>query len=311
MNNRLGDLGVPDWFVQEEQHHGDIETPHDGSENGADAQSEEMRNFFSHVEYLQDTISQISSATTEITRLNEEALLATTSAREKELSTALEPCIRSTNADAKRAKDILGLLREDNSRIAREGGNDADLRVRDNLVNTLTRKFIAEMKVYQQAQKKYRADIKAKVRRQVQIVKPDATEEQIDAVFRDGARGGGGVEGLYRESILTGVADPIRNAYANVADKYNDVLTLEASVAELHQMFLDFALLVEQQGELLDQIEFQVKNAGEYIDNGNVDMAKAIEKQQSVRKKQCWIIIIVLVVLAIILMPTVFRQVIS
>lgn len=37
-----------------------------------------------------------------------------------------------------------------------------------------------------------------------------------------------------------------------------DVLTLEASIAELHQMFLDFALLVEQQGELLDQIEYQV-----------------------------------------------------
>lgn len=36
------------------------------------------------------------------------------------------------------------------------------------------------------------------------------------------------------------------------------MLTLEASIAELHQMFLDFALLVEQQGELLDQIEYQV-----------------------------------------------------
>ncbi len=34
---------------------------------------------------------------------------------------------------------------------------------------------------------------------------------------------------------------------------------LEASVAELHQMFLDFALLTEQQGELLDQIEYQVR----------------------------------------------------
>lgn len=43
-----------------------------------------------------------------------------------------------------------------------------------------------------------------------------------------------------------------------VADKYQDVLTLEASVAELHQMFLDFALLTEKQGELLDQIEHQV-----------------------------------------------------
>ena len=45
-----------------------------------------------------------------------------------------------------------------------------------------------------------------------------------------------------------------------VADKYQDVLTLEASVAELHQMFLDFALLTEKQGELLDQIEHQVSS---------------------------------------------------
>ena len=49
-----------------------------------------------------------------------------------------------------------------------------------------------------------------------------------------------------------------------VADKYQDVLTLEASVAELHQMFLDFALLTEKQGELLDQIEHQVSLIGNY-----------------------------------------------
>lgn len=53
-------------------------------------------------------------------------------------------------------------------------------------------------------------------------------------------------------------ADVIRNAYENVSNKYQDVLRLEASVAELAQMFQDFALIVEQQGELLDQIEHQV-----------------------------------------------------
>eukprot|EP00587_Corethron_hystrix_P008460 CAMPEP_0113308780 /NCGR_PEP_ID=MMETSP0010_2-20120614/7094_1 /TAXON_ID=216773 ORGANISM="Corethron hystrix, Strain 308" /NCGR_SAMPLE_ID=MMETSP0010_2 /ASSEMBLY_ACC=CAM_ASM_000155 /LENGTH=311 /DNA_ID=CAMNT_0000163915 /DNA_START=165 /DNA_END=1097 /DNA_ORIENTATION=- /assembly_acc=CAM_ASM_000155 len=311
MNNRLGDLDV---FADKasddptpprlhdtaanpskKQYH-DVESrnwskeeaggPY-SAENSTD-QSEEMRQFFSHVEYLQGAISKIATSTNEITRLNEEAMLATTTSREKELSSELEPLVRGTNGDAKRAKDVLGLLRKDNGHFINSGGNAADLRIRENLVNTLTRKFIAEMKLYQTAQKKYRADIKSKVRRQVQIVKPDATEEQIDAVMRDGANGGGGVEGLYRESILMGVADPIRNAYANVADKYNDVLTLEASVTELHQMFLDFALLVEQQGELLDQIEFQVKSAGDYIDDGNVDIVKAIEKQKSVRKKQCW-----------------------
>ena len=53
-------------------------------------------------------------------------------------------------------------------------------------------------------------------------------------------------------------ADVIRNAYENASNKYQDVMRLEASVAELAQMFQDFALIVEQQGELLDQIEYQV-----------------------------------------------------
>jgi len=80
-------------------------------------------------------------------------------------------------------------------------------RIRENLCNTLTRKFIDEMKLYQNAQQKYKNDIKKKVKRQVQIVQPDATDEEIDAVIRSE----GGREALYKEKILAGrVADPIK-----------------------------------------------------------------------------------------------------
>lgn len=118
------------------------------------------------------------------------------------------------------------------------------------------------MKLYQASQQKYKTDIKKKVKRQVQIVKPDATDEEVDNIMRSD----GGRDALYREQILAGgVNDQVKTTYAKVAGKYQDVLALESSVAELHQMFLDFALLTEQQGELLDQIEFQVRQAGDYI----------------------------------------------
>ena len=51
-------------------------------------------------------------------------------------------------------------------------------------------------------------------------------------------------------------------------------------------MFLDFALLTEQQGELLDQIEYQVRSAADYIEDANVDVHEAIEYQKKIRKKQ-------------------------
>jgi t-SNARE complex subunit (syntaxin) len=171
-------------------------------------------------------------------------------------------------------------------------------RVRTNLINTLIRKFIDEMKSYQSAQQKYKTDIKKKVKRQVQIVKPDATDDDIEEVMRSE----GGRDALYKESILAGgVNDQIKTTYAKVASKYQDVLALEQSVAELHQMFLDFALLTEQQGELLDQIEFQVKQAADYVEDGNVDIYEGIEYQKKVRKKQFWILLIVVIVIVILL----------
>ena len=59
-----------------------------------------------------------------------------------------------------------------------------------NLANTLTRKFVDVMKEYQNAQTKYKTDIKKKVKRQVQIIKPDATAEEIDAVLKSGGGSG-------------------------------------------------------------------------------------------------------------------------
>jgi t-SNARE complex subunit (syntaxin) len=74
----------------------------------------------------------------------------------------------------------------------------SELRIRKNLVSTLTRKFVDVMKEYQNAQQKYKTDIRKKVKRQVHIVKPDASTEEIDAVLKSG----GGSGGVLRSAIL-------------------------------------------------------------------------------------------------------------
>ena len=299
-----------------------------------------MQEFFGDVEIVKANIVAIKESTRKIAEINQNVLQATTSDREQDFSHELEPLVKSTNKKATIAKQLLQRLREDTERLkttsAQQGKQTPEIRIRENLSNTLTRKFVDVMKEYQNAQTKYKNEIKKKVKRQVQIVKPDATSEEIDAVFKSG----GGSGEVLKSAILTvcicmtyisslsvhdlcvfnaiqqfnmrttphtqynlqgEAADSIRNAYMNVADKYQDVLTLEASVAELHQMFLDFALLTEKQGELLDQIEHQVKEASDYIDQGNTEMVEAVDLQISIREKQCIIALIVLTVLGIII----------
>ena len=130
------------------------------------------------------------------------------------------------------------------------------------------------------------------------MIKPDATDQEVDHIMRSE----GGREALYQQQILSGgINDQIKTQYRAVAGKYQDVLALEASVAELHQMFLDVALLTEQQGELLDQIEYQVRSAADYVEEGNIEVYEAIEYQKKIRKKQCWIILIVVILIIIVL----------
>lgn len=194
---------------------------------------------------------------------------------------------------------MLELLKEENAKFKKEKTvKDSDMRIRENLCNTLTRKFIDEMKFYQSFQQKYKTDLKNKAVRQIKMVKPDATPDEIENVMKSD----GGRTEQYQQFILAGgVNESIKKTYTDVAGKYQDVITLEQSVAELHQMFLDFALLTMQQGELIDQIEFNVKGAADYIEEANIDVHQAIEYQKKSRKKQCCILILVLVLGVVVL----------
>ena len=135
-----------------------------------------------------------------------------------------------------------------------------------------------------------------KTKRQVQIVKPDATEDEMDAVIRSG-----GADKLIQEQILTGEAnESIKYMYQNINARYNEILAIEASVQELHQLFLDMALLVEQQGELLDSIEYQVQQSEEHVDKGNQEMVKAIKHMINIRRTQCYCCCALILILAIV-----------
>jgi len=319
MNSRLGDIGIDDnspaWARESSDN--DFETMEEGEDvdemkainsiedesvNGGEDFKKadlQMEKFFSEVDIIKGEVEAIKSASRRISEINEEAVLATASEKENELSRELKELITETNKKAKSTKTVLGYLKEDNTKMKEDKSvSENNMRIRENLCNTVTRKFIDEMKEYQSAQQKYKSDIKKKVKRQVQIVKPDATDEEVEEVMRSE----GGRDALYREQILAGgVNDNIKTAFQNAVGKYQDVKTLESSMAELYQMFLDFALLTEQQGELLDQIEFNVKSASDYIEEANVEIHTATVYQKSAQKKKCYIILIAVTIGSIVI----------
>jgi len=165
-------------------------------------QSEEiMSRFFQHVESIKSTIENISLSTRRIEQMDDKAKLSVSEGEEKRMSKEIKAIIQDTNVKAKQAKKILGLLREENKKYEAEGTvNASDMRKRENLVNTLTRKFIDEMKEYQNVQQAYKVNIRKKAVQQIKYVKEDATPEEVEQIMRSE----GGREELMQQMILQG-----------------------------------------------------------------------------------------------------------
>ncbi|KTG40327.1 hypothetical protein cypCar_00008776 [Cyprinus carpio] len=63
--------------------------------------------------------------------------------------------------------------------------------------------------------------------------------------------------------------------------RHKDILYLEASIQELHSMFMDIAMLVNSQGEMANNIAKTVMKAGNYVDQGKENMEKAADYKKS------------------------------
>jgi hypothetical protein len=130
MNNRLGDL--PDWANEEdeveenEEGQGDIEQGKTIEKKKDDI---EKAIFFQAVEQVKNHIDAIIQATGAIEKINEQAIQATTTEKEQDLSRRLKKVLDGTNKQAKAAKNLLGELKSENEKLTASGAlSGSDLR---------------------------------------------------------------------------------------------------------------------------------------------------------------------------------------
>jgi t-SNARE complex subunit (syntaxin) len=69
---------------------------------------------------------------------------------------------------------------------------------------------------------------------------------------------------------------------------------------ELHQLFLDMAVLVDAQGDMINQIEHYVLSAADHTNKGVDAMKKAVKSQKKSRKRAYCILLLLLVMIVVV-----------
>ena len=84
--------------------------------------------------------------------------------------------------------------------------------------------------------------------------------------------------------------------------RHKDIKKLEEGITEIHSMFMDLAILVEQQGEMVTRIEDHIMTASMDVENASKKLEDAKRLQDAARKKKVILGIIAIVVVLTLLL---------
>ncbi|XP_010495111.1 PREDICTED: syntaxin-132, partial [Camelina sativa] len=122
-----------------------------------------------------------------------------------------------------------------------------------------------------------------------------ADEDTIDEMIETGNS-----EQIFQKAIQEQGRGQVMDTLAEIQERHDAVRDLEKKLLDLQQIFLDMAVLVDAQGEMLDNIESQVSSAVDHVQSGNTALQRAKSLQKNSRKWMCIAIIILLIVVAVI-----------
>jgi len=254
-----------------------------------------MKEYFEDVNSIQNGMAEIRRNLLTIEEKYGQSLVSMDLDQGARASEELEKIITETNLTAQDIRNKLQRLDEVNPKDKKQK-NEAQLKIRKNMKGALTKKFVDLMTEYQELQNKYKNKYRERVAAQYKLVKPDASEEEIDTAIESGDTQ------IFAKAILDMERkEKAKTALSYVQNKSQDIRRLEQSILELHQLFLDLAVMVEAQGELIDQIEDNVSTTLSNTKSAVENLRAANKYQKKSRKRMCCLIVIFIIILVVLL----------
>ena len=257
-----------------------------------------MTDFYGKVQQIHLEMAQLRENLVLLREKHDEALESVTSDQAAAVGFQIEALERvSRDLSREISQDLKAMDVANQTFSEKMGAGAAETRIRHATHASSVRKFMKLTQEFEHTQQQFTERFKQTLQRQYKHTNPLATEDELEEV----ATGDGG--SIFKDQILGRVGTASHaaatNALADIVEKHEDILRLEESILELHQMFLDMAVLVQHQGEILNVIENNVAQAVVYTSNANDQLFSAAKHQRKYRKRLL-ILGVILIVLIIV-----------
>ncbi|XP_071014870.1 syntaxin-2 [Oncorhynchus clarkii lewisi] len=257
-----------------------------------------MEGFFRRVEEVRGLIDKISSEVEEV-RKNHSMILSAPNTDEK-MKDELDRLTNEIKSDANSVRVKLKSMEQSLPKDDVSNRASVDFRIQKTQHTVLSRKFVEVMSQYNKTQVSFRERSKGRIQRQLEITGRVTSNEELEDMLESGN------PSIFTSDIISD-SQVTRQALNEIVSRHQDIIRLESSIKELHAMFMDMAMLVENQGDMVNNIENNVSNAAEYIGRAKEETKKAVRYQKKSRRKLFWLAICVaLALLIVIIIATIF-----
>ncbi|XP_060816811.1 syntaxin-1A isoform X1 [Bombus pascuorum] len=254
-----------------------------------------MTEFFAEVEEIREMIDRIQTNVEDVKKKHS-AILSAPQTDEK-VKMELEDLMSDIKKTANKVRAKLKVIEQNIEQEEHTNKSSADLRIRKTQHSTLSRKFVEVMTEYNRTQTDYRERCKGRIQRQLEITGRTTTNEELEEMLEQGN------PAVFTQGIIM-ETQQAKQTLADIEARHADIIKLENSIRELHDMFMDMAMLVESQGEMIDRIEYHVEHAVDYVQTATQDTKKALKYQSKARRKKI-MIMVCLAILAVVLTTTI------
>uniref|UniRef100_A0AAQ4S4I6 Syntaxin-3 n=1 Tax=Gasterosteus aculeatus aculeatus TaxID=481459 RepID=A0AAQ4S4I6_GASAC len=232
-----------------------------------------MDEFFLQIEDIRNSIDKIDENVSEVKKIFSVILSAPTS--DQKTQDDLEAITNDIKKMANNARNKLKTI-ERNLESEEQERVSADMRIRKSQHAVLSRKFVEVMTKYNEAQVDFRERSKGRIKRQLEITGKATTDDELDEMLESG-----------NAAVFTaGIVDAgiSKQALSEIEARHKDIVRLESSIKELHDMFVDIAMLVESQGGIIERIESNMDQSVGFVERAVADTKKAAKFQQEARR---------------------------
>ncbi|CAI8595158.1 unnamed protein product [Vicia faba] len=263
-----------------------------------------LESFFKKIQELDKQYAKLNSLLRKLQDAHEESKSVSKAPAMKGIKQRMEKDVDEVKKTAHYLKTKVEELDKENLANRQKPGcgkGSAVDRSRTATTVSLKKKLKDKMAEFQILRESIHEEYREVVERRVfTVTGKQADEETIDRLIETGDS-----EQIFQKAIQEQGRGQIMDTLAEIHERHEAVRDVERKLLDLQQIFMDIAVLVDAQGDMLDNIESQVSSAVDHVQQGNNTLQKAKKLQRNSRKWMCIAIMILLIFVIIIVVSVI------